>query len=310
MSNNRIKILAAFTAVYFVWGSTYVAARIGIATIPPFLLSSVRFFIAGSLLMIWCLLTNKKFPDAASLINNSICGILMLGGGTVSIAWAEQYVPSSTAAIIVAFLPLWFILLDKKQWNYYFSNKAMIAGILLGFAGVVLLTKFSGTDTSGLNKPGHAAFGIIAILSGGIAWTIGSLMSKYRTTNTSLFMNGSIQLLATSICCLLISALTGELKTFAVAQVSSQSAIALLYLIVMGSMATYLSYIYLLNLLPAVQVSTYVYINPIIAVLLGAAIANEKINTLEVLALFIILCGVLLVNMPKYLAFKRVTKTK
>ena len=255
--------------------------------------------------MIWCLLKNKKLPDRSSIINNSISGILMLGGGTVSIAWAEQYVPSSIAAILVTFVPFWFLLLDKKQWGYYFSNKAMIAGILLGFAGVVLLTKFSGTDTAGLNRPGHAAFGIIAILSGGIAWTIGSLIAKYKTTNTSLLMNGSIQLLATSIGCLLVSVLTSELKPFSIHQVSSQSAMALLYLIVMGSLVTYLSYIYLLNILPAVQVSTYVYINPIIAVLLGAAIANEKINTLEVLALFIILCGVLLVILPKYLAFKR-----
>jgi drug/metabolite transporter (DMT)-like permease len=305
MSNNRINILLAFAAIYIVWGSTYVAARIAITTIPPFLLSSIRFFIAGLLLFTYCLLTRKALPDLKSVISNSICGVLMLGGGTVSVAWAEQYVPSSTAAIIVAFLPFWFVLLEKKQWSYYFSNKIIIAGLLLGFIGVMILTNFSATDTTGLNKPGHTAFGITAILAGGVAWTIGSLISKYKTSNTALLVNGSIQMFATSLVCLLMSFITSELKTFSFQQVSHQSTTALFYLVFMGSLVAYLSYIWLLSMRPAVQVSTYVYINPIIAVLLGAVIANEKINATEVFALFIILCGVLLVNLPKYVALKR-----
>jgi drug/metabolite transporter (DMT)-like permease len=305
MSNNRINILLAFAAIYIVWGSTYVAARIAITTIPPFLLSSIRFFIAGLLLFTYCLLTSKALPDLKSVISNSICGVLMLGGGTVSVAWAEQYVPSSTAAIIVAFLPFWFVLLEKKQWSYYFSNKIIIAGLLLGFIGVMLLTNFSATDTTGLNKPGHTAFGITAILAGGVAWTIGSLISKYKTSNTALLVNGSIQMFATSLVCLLMSFITSELKTFSFQQVSHQSTTALVYLVLMGSLVAYLSYIWLLSMRPSVQVSTYVYINPIIAVLLGAVIANEKINATEVFALFIILCGVLLVNLPKYVALKR-----
>ena len=305
MSNNRIKILLAFASIYFVWGSTYVVLRFGIKTIPPFLLSATRFFIAGILLLGYCLLKRKPLPDLKSLINNSICGILMLGGGTVSVAWAEQFVPSSTAAILVTFLPFWFVLLDKNQWNYYFNNKIILIGLLLGFTGVVLLTNFSNTDTSDLNKPGHAALGIIAILVGELGWTTGSLISKYKTSNASLLMNGSIQLLATSIVCLLISFAGGELKTFSVAQVSSQGIVALLYLVVMGSLVAYLSYIYLLSMLPAVQVSTYVYVNPVVAVFLGVLFANEQVNLAEILSLVIILFGVLLVNMPKYYALKK-----
>src|SRR3954451_15049935 len=108
MSTTRTSILLAFASIYIIWGSTYVALRFGIATIPPFLLSGIRFFIAGSLLFAYCLLTKKPLPNRHSIINNSICGVLMLGGGTVSVAWAEQYVPSSTAAIIVTFVPFWF----------------------------------------------------------------------------------------------------------------------------------------------------------------------------------------------------------
>jgi drug/metabolite transporter (DMT)-like permease len=305
MSNNRIKILLAFISIYFVWGSTYVALRFGIKTIPPFLFSAARFFIAGVLLLSYCLFKRKPLPDRRSLINNSMAGAFMLGGGAVSVAWAEQFVPSSTAAIIVTFLPFWFVLLDKDQWNYYFNNKIILIGLLLGFTGVVLLTNFSNPDTNGLNKPGHATLGIIAILAGGIAWTTGSLISKYKTSNASLLMNGSIQLLATSAVCLAVSFAGGELKTFSLTQVSSQSLFALLYLVFMGSLLAYLSYIYLLSILPAVQVSTYVYVNPVVAVLLGVLFAGEEVNLAEAFSLIVILFGVLLVNMPKYYALKR-----
>ncbi len=305
MSNNNIKTALAFASVYILWGITYFALKFGIRTIPPFLLSSMRFFIAGILLLGYSLVKGKKLPDFKSVVNNSFCGVLMLGGGTVSVAWAEQYVPSSTAAIIVSFLPFWFVVFDKRQWNYYINNKIIFIGLFLGFIGVFLLTNFANTDTKDLNKPGHAIFGIIAILCGGIAWTIGSLISKYKTSSASLVMNGSIQMFATSFVCLVLSFITGELKTFSFAQVSSQSIFALAYLILMGSIAAYISYIYLLSVRPAVQVSTYVYINPLIAVLLGVVFANEAVNAVEVFSLLIILCGVLLVNIPKYIAFKK-----
>lgn len=304
MSNNRIIILLTFASIYIIWGSTYLALRFGIETMPPFILCSMRFLIAGLVLLIYCLFTKQRLPAKASIINNSICGILMLGGGTVSVAWAEQYVPSSIAAIIVTFLPFWFVLLDKKQWSYYFNNKIILVGLVLGFIGVMLLTTFADTDTTGLNKPGNTTPGIVVILFGGIAWTIGSLVSKYKTTNASLLMNGSIQMLATGIVCLLISFAAGELKAFSLSQISSKSIYALAYLIFMGSHVAYLSYIYLLSVRPAVQVSTYVYVNPVIAVLLGALLAHEIVSLPELFSLLIILCGVLLVNMPKYIAAK------
>ncbi len=305
MSNNRIKILLAFTAIYIVWGSTYIALRFAIKTIPPFLMSAVRLFIATSVLFGWCLIKKIKLPDRRSFLINSVCGILMLGGGTVSVAWGEQYVPSSIAAILVTFLPFWFVLLDKRQWGYYFSNKIILVGLLLGFIGVLMLTNFSKTDTSGLNRPGHAVFGIIAILCGGIAWTTGSLISKYTTKSSSLLMNAAIQFFATAIVCSVISFATGETKTYSFEQASMQSILAMLYLVFMGSLLAYLSYIYLLHVRPAVQVSTYVYINPVIAVLLGALLAGEQISMPEIFSLVIILFGVLLVNVPKYYAWKK-----
>jgi drug/metabolite transporter (DMT)-like permease len=307
MNGNRLKIILAFAAVYIIWGSTYFAVRFGIETIPPFLISGLRFFAAGIILFVYCLNKEKKLPGRKSIFINSICGILMLGGGTVTIAWSEQYVPSSIAAIIVSFSPFWFVLMDKRQWNFYFSEKTILAGLVLGFAGVMLLTFFSSTDTSGVSKPNHAAFGIIAILAGGITWTIGSLYSKYTVLKSSWVMNTSIQLIATALACFVVSFFVGELTTFSLRQVSIQSWMALLYLIFMGSLVAYTSYIFLLNELPAAQVSTYVYVNPLVAVLLGVAFANERISFTEVIALFIILCGVLLVNISKYNGLKKST---
>src|SRR5882672_6530007 len=275
MSNNRINILLAFASIYIIWGSTYVALRFGIETIPPFLLSATRFFIAGILLFGYCLLKRKALPDLKSIFTNGFCGVLVLGGGTISVAWAEQYVPSSIAAILVTFVPFWFVLLDKKQWGYYFSNKIILVGILLGFIGVSVLTLVN-QDTATLNRPGNAGIGVIAILAGGISWTVGSLLLKYKTSNASLLVNGSIQMLATAVASLLISFIAGELNSFSFNQVSSESMSALFYLTFMGSLGAYLSYIYLLSILPAVQVSTYVYINPLIAVLLGVSFANEQ----------------------------------
>ena len=305
MRNNRINILLAFASIYIIWGSTYFALKFGIKTIPPFLLSSMRFLLSGGLLLIYCLLKRKTFPNSKAVLYNSICGILMLGGGAVSVAWAEQYVPSSIAAIIVTFLPFWFILLDKKQWSYYFNNKIILFGLVFGFTGVLLLTNFAGTNTAGLNKPGNATIGMIVILFGGIAWTTGSLISKYKTSKDTLLVNGSIQMLATAVVCFILSLLSGEVKTFSFQQVSLQSFEALIYLASMGSIVAYLSYIYLLSVRPAVQVSTYVYINPVIAVLLGVLFDNETINLVEIISLFIILCGVLFVNLPKYVAIKK-----
>ena len=309
MSKPDLTTLLAFGAIYIIWGSTYVVLRIGIETIPPFLLSSVRFFLASVMLLGWALSKKQALPGKRSILSTAVCGVMMLGGGTVSVAWSEQFIPSGTAAIVVTFVPFWFVLLDKKLWNYYFTNKIILVGLLLGFVGVILLVGLTHTDTAGLNKPGHPAIGIIAILCGGIAWTIGSLYTKYKATEGALFINAGIQMFATSIVCLITSFILGEMRSFSLSQVSFNSLIALLYLATVGSIVAFVSYLYLLHSHPPAQVSTYVYVNPLIAVLLGAFIANEEISFVQVFALLVILLGVLLVNMPKYKMFRRLRKS-
>jgi len=300
MRSSKWTVILAFASVYIIWGSTYLGIRLGIRDIPPFLLSAIRFLIAGAILFAWCLWKKEAMPSWRDVGRNALCGALMLFGGTVSVTWAEQYIPSSLAAIIVTSLPFWFVLLDKKQWSYYFSNKLIIAGLLVGFVGVVLLMSFAPATPDEAASSGQKLAGSLMIVAGGIAWTIGSLYSKYRPSESSLMMNGSIQLLATGLFTAVISVAAGEPQHMQWDQVRMSSWLALLYLATMGSIVAYLSYLYLLKVRPAAQVSTYVYVNPVVALLLGALIASEPIGWWQVIALVIILFGVLLVNMPKY----------
>lgn len=171
-------VIAAFAAVYLIWGSTYLGIKYAIETIPPFMMVSIRFFIAGSLLLIWCLLKGESLPNLMSLGVNSVSGILMLFIGNASVTWIEQYLPTGLAAIIVATVPLWFVLLDKRQWAYHFSNKLIIVGLLIGFAGVLVL--FWGKGAVAITGDKMKLISFFVLILGSIGWTIGSLISKYK----------------------------------------------------------------------------------------------------------------------------------
>jgi drug/metabolite transporter (DMT)-like permease len=294
------KVILAFAAIYIIWGSTYLAIIFAIKDIPPMLMSGMRFLLAGIILYGWCLVKKEKQPDLSSLGKNAFCGILMLFGGSGSLAWAEQYISSGLAAIIVTSVPFWFVLLDKRQWSFYFSSKTILPGLLIGFAGVALLIYFGkSSPVSGVSH-GKQLAGILVLVAGGISWTAGSLYSKYKPAGTSVTMNTSVQLMMAGIFSSLVSFISGEAKGFSFSQMHADSLMALLYLIFLGSLVTYLCYIWLLQVRPAAQVSSYVYVNPVVAIILGAIIGKESITWLYILSLSIILCGVLLVNLPKY----------
>ena len=300
MSANRWKTFSAFGAVYIIWGSTYLGILIGIKTIPPLLMTSLRFLLAGLVLLIWRLIQNEKIPSINSIAKNSLVGILTLVGGVGSVGWAEQYIPSSVAAIIVTAIPFWFVLFDRKQWSFYFNNKIILTGLLFGFAGVAILVALSHPDHLDQSSQYRKIIGSIVILCGGIAWTTGSLYSKYNVLGRSILMDAAIQFLSAGIICLGISGLLGEWRGFALNKVSLESWMALFYLFTMGSLVAYLAYLWLIKNRPAAQVSSYVYVNPVIAVLLGTLIANETISWTQILSLGIILIGVVMVNLPKY----------
>jgi drug/metabolite transporter (DMT)-like permease len=270
---------------------------ISIESIPPFFLIAIRFLIAGFILFAWCIIRGEKVPSFHTFSIISMGGVLMLYLGNGAVTWAEQFLASGLAAIIVATVPLWFILLDKRHWHYNFSNRRIILGIVVGFAGVLLLFAGKGTiDFLGDNMK-LISFGILIL--GTIGWAAGSLFSKYKHVDASTTMKAAVQMLSAGIVALLTGLITNEQKGFALSNITTRSTLALLYLVVMGSLVAYMSYIWLLSVRPASLVGTYAYVNPMVAVFLGWLILNEAITMQQIVALIVILAGVILVNFAK-----------
>ncbi len=288
------KVIAAFAAIYLIWGSTYTAILFGLKTMPPFLLSGIRFSIAGLILLLWSVLKGERFI-ARPTLQNAFGGVLMLFGGTGAVVWVEQHITSGMAAVIVASLPFWFLLLDYRQWSYNFSQKIILLGILIGFGGIITLF---GADAGGMS--GKTVFAMFVLVAGCISWATGSLYVKYRPSAHSTTMNAGIQMLAAGLFSILTGWLEGETGTFSLAAVSSESWMGLAYLIGFGSLIGYVSYVWLLDKRPMVQVGTYAYVNPVVAILLGWLIAREPFSGRQIMALMAILFGVLLINLPKY----------
>ncbi|HEU4496441.1 MAG TPA: EamA family transporter [Flavobacterium sp.] len=300
-----IQLVAAFASIYVIWGSTFLAISIALQGFPPFLLSGFRFIIAGLILFIW---QRGREQVSNSWINwkkNAITGTLILTGGTGLVAWGEQYVSSTEAAIAIATGPFWFIALDKKNWKNYFSNFPVASGLVIGFTGLIL---FLGGSVS---SSGHGssfvlritAFSVLALSS--ISWVVGSLYSKKKPANQPFLINSAQQLLAAGTASILIALFKGEWASFSIASVPPASWFGLLFLIFFGSIVAYLSYIWLLKVKDPVLVSTHTYINPIVAVLVGWAVASEQIEPNQLIGLFVILLGVLLTNMSQYKLSRR-----
>ena len=294
---SQLQVVLAFAAIYLLWGSTYVAIVIAIQTIPPFMMAGVRFIVAGVLLYLWCRIQGQTTPGIQSLTHISFSGILMLFGGTGAVVWVEQYLASSLTAIIVATVPLWFVLLDRYQWKYHLSGTRIIIGLLIGFAGVLLL--FADRSTFNLGGDRMKVISFFVLLAGTIFWAIGSLYSKYKPVQGSPMIKAAIQMMAAGVVFIIVAWLAGEHHRVVLDAISLNSILAVAYLIVAGSLLGYLSYIWLLSIRPPSLVGTYAYVNPVVAIFLGWLIAAERINGQQVIALVIILAGVVLVNFSK-----------
>ncbi|UFH52803.1 EamA family transporter [Spirosoma sp. KNUC1025] len=293
-------VISAFAIVYIVWGSTYFFIQMAIHDIPPMLLGVMRFFAAGTLMLGWGLLKGEKLFNKNSFITSAVVGVLLLVGGNGAVIWVEQNVPSALVAILVSSAPIWFVLLDKPNWPTNFKSKATLAGLGIGFIGVILL--FS-EQLSGLfaGSTDHTKLiSMVLLLFGSIAWSSGSLYSKHHPSEGSSTANVAWQMIVASLVFLPASILNHEFETVNWSQISVQAWLALAYLIVFGSIVAYSAYVWLLQVRPATQVSTYAYVNPVIAVLLGVVFAHESISLWQISGLVIILGSVLLINLPKY----------
>ena len=220
--------------------------------------------------------------------------MLFVGNGIV--IWVEQYLESALVAILVSAAPLWFVLIDKRNWRVNLSNWGTVTGLIIGFAGVVLLffEKISGSLSDVNDSAGIIS--LFLLLIGSIAWTFGSLYSKYHGSNSSTQVLTAWQMLSSGLVFLLISPFTGEWQKFDICQISAGAWLAAIYLVLFGSIAAFSAYVWLLKVRPAAQVSTYGYVNPVVAVLLGMFFAAEKVTLMQFTGLVIILGSVLLIN--------------
>ena len=292
---SRARVLGAFAAVYIVWGSTYLAIRYAVETIPPFIMVGTRFIVSGVLLYAWARLRGDQRPSAAQWRDATIVGILMLCLGNGAVSWAEQRVPSGLAALLVAVVPLWMVLLDWLRPRGTRPRVLVIAGVVVGLAGLFVLI---GPDSvSGQGAVDRV--GAVVLIAGSLAWAAGSIYTRYGTVPESAVMSTGVQMIGGSIALLIVGIARGELAMVHPSQISAHSWEGWIYLVTFGSLLGFTAYIYLLQNVSPAKASTYAYVNPLVAVLLGWAIAGETVTARSLAAAAIILGGVAMISLSQ-----------
>jgi drug/metabolite transporter (DMT)-like permease len=295
-----LSVILAFLAVYIVWGSTYFFISRALRGFPPFLLGGIRFVIAGLLMMIWSIYKKENIFDGPTIKLAAISGFLILFIGNGIVIFVEQYVGSAWVAIIISAAPLWYVVYDKPHWKENFSSRSIISGLLLGLVGIFLLFLPNISSAYKTDRNPYEKLALIALIIGSMSWVIGSLYAKYKKTSAPANVNSSWQLLFAGLYFFMGALVRGEYKTFQFGSVSADAWFSLAYLIIFGSILAYSCFVWLMEVRSPAQVSTYAYINPVVAVLLGVFLASEQVSGLQISGLLVILVSVLLINLNKY----------
>ena len=290
----KTKIWMALIALYIVWGSTYLAIRFAVETIPPFMMAGLRFLISGLILFVWRRAAGDPMPTKGQWISTGIVGIALLLGGNGLVSWAEQRVPSGIAALMVSTIPLWLVLFEALRPGGLKPGWRGIIGLLIGFSGVFLL--IGPAEFSGKSGTQFDVLGTIALLFAALLWSLGSIYSKHAEMPKSSLMSTAAQMLVGAAALFIVSAGTGEFNVIHFASVSLRSWSGLAYLIAFGSLIGFVSYGWLLQNAPISLVSTYAYVNPVIAVFLGNLLASEPLTPRILLAAAIIIGSVVFIN--------------
>ena len=297
----RFKILVAFAVIYFFWGATYLAIRFAIETIPPFLMAGIRFTLAGSILYLWISRTDRVNPRALEVRKSILVGLLLIVGGNGVLVWCEQYLPSGLAALILAIIPIWMVLLDSILVVKKRPASLTFTGILLGVGGVALL---SGIDrTVLLSTAGHQAsvfFYTFILVLAGFSWATGSLYSRTIISSSSLLKLTGIQMLGGGLFMILLGTVFGEWSQVHPENLSLRSALSLIYLILFGSLLSYSAYNWVLRKSSPAKVGTYAFFNPLVAVFLGWLLAGETVTAKMLAGAACILTAMLIVNQSRF----------
>jgi drug/metabolite transporter (DMT)-like permease len=289
-----VRVWAGLLTLYLVWGSTYLAIAVAVETIQPFLMASVRFALAGLILLTWSIARERRSfvaPTRREWRDSAVVGTLLIGGGMGMVAFGEQTVPSGITALLIALMPAWVAVLGRAIFGERLPGLALV-GIVAGFVGVAILAAPSVTGGSGALDP----IGLAAVLVSPIAWAGGSLFASHGAVlpRRPLVATG-LQMVVGGGVLAVMAVLTGELGRLDVAAISARSAFAVLYLLVLGSLVAFTVYGWMLRVAPLPFVSTYAYVNPIIAVILGAIILGEPIDARTVIAGAVIVVAVALI---------------
>jgi drug/metabolite transporter (DMT)-like permease len=290
MKHERAWAYAAFATVCVVWGTTYLGIAIALETVPPLLLTGSRFVIAGLIMLGIARLRGERIPrDRRTLANLTLIGFLMMGVGNLAVVWAEQWVPSGLAALLVATAPFWMAIIELFRTSGERISVQGGIGMALGFVGVALLVSpgISGTWSIGF------LLGALAIQVGGICWQLGSAHSKYNVAHVPWMTSAALQMLTGGIIVTIAGFAIGEGPRFAL---TPRTLGAMIYLTIFGSIIAYTAYVFALAHLRTTVTSLYAYVNPIVAVFLGWLILSEPLTTKSILSMVVILAGVALVQ--------------
>ncbi|MDB4916426.1 MAG: protein of unknown function transrane [Gemmatimonadetes bacterium] len=289
----RSRLIAAFAAVYIIWGSTYLAIRFAVETLPPLLMAGARFVMAGLILLAFSRLREPALR--ATRLDwriGLVSGLLLLLGGNGGVAWAEQRVPSGIASLLVAVVPLWMVMLDWLRPGGRRPPGLVFAGLAIGLGGLGLLM---GPDA--LHGGGDISItGAVVLFVASASWAAGSLYIKHAPRTTSALLGAATQMIAGGLCLAIVGAATGELSHIDLANASSRSVLGFVYLVTFGSLVGFTAYFYVLAHTTAAKAATYAYVNPVVAVFLGWAFAHEPVTSRTVLAAAVILAGVAIIT--------------
>lgn len=297
----KTKLWAALLALYVVWGSTYLAIRFAVETMPPFLHASIRFLISGMILFLWRRAAGDPMPTASNWKATAIVGTFLLLGGNGLVALAELHIPSGIAALVISTAPFWLVLFESLRAGGNKPNWQSILGLVIGFGGVFLL--IGPAELTG-SKQEFNTVSVILLLIAPFLWSMGSIYARGADMPESTLMSTGMQMLAGSVSLFIVSLVTGELNGFNLGDVSMRSWWGLLYLITFGSLVGFVSYGWLLHNAPISLTSTYAYVNPVVAVFLGWLFANEELNARIGIASAIIIGSVFLINWARQLKAK------
>lgn len=291
MKHEKAVAYAAFATVCIVWGTTYLFIRVALETIPPLLLTAVRFVIAGFIMLAVARLKGEKLPrDRRTLASIAVAGILMVSVGNLSVVWAEQWVPSGLAALLVATAPFWMAIIEAFRSAGERVDRRGIIGLLIGFAGVAMLVTPRGSG--GAWSIGFL-FGALAIQLGSLCWQLGSAWGKYQLRGVPLLASSALQMLFGGLVVAIVGVAIGEAPRFAL---TPRTFGALAYLTIFGSVIAFSAYVFALAHMRTTHTSLYAYVNPVVAVFLGWLILNEPLTWLSIVAMVVILAGVALVQ--------------